>query len=355
MEGDWKLVMRLRTEVLLMLAVAGVAVLPGPPVLAQCTPFGNRPQTLLADIKPKCTGGKLLGPWSDSDGTARYACLFEPPKASAKAPLPLVVYVHPSLTTADSIVVTNLVGFVKTANLNDDPTRPGFILLAPEGRNITHLYGLPGTTDSEGPGWDNWYRQLSPADVTIDGTPYSENVDAATIDQFIAQEVATGKVDTNRIFLTGWSNGSSMAFLYGLSRPNIAAIAPYSGPNPFGYLLDPCYQTPVVGPPADNAQLTISNPTLPIDHVHNNCDIAGSCANAEWMIAQLLPLGTFVQDTIISKSQAPANGCDLSCGSSLFGSAGTIQGEQNHTRWPTVWNLAMLDFFRRHPLNGRPQ
>ena len=214
-EGNWKLVMRLRTEILLMLAFVGV--LPGRPVLAQCTPFGNPPQTLLADIKPTCTGGKLLGPWNDSDGTARYSCLYEPSQASPKAQLPLVVYVHPSETDADSIVVTDLVDLIKTANLNDDPTRPGFIMLAPEGRNITHLYGPPGTTDSQGPGWDNWYRQLAPAGVTIDGTTYPENVDAATIDQFIAQEVATGKVDTNRIFLTGWSNGSSMAFLYGLS------------------------------------------------------------------------------------------------------------------------------------------
>jgi dienelactone hydrolase len=355
MERDWKLLMRSRTGVLLMLAVIWAAVLPGPPVLAQCTPFGNPPQTLLADIKPKCSGGTLLGPWQDSDGTARYACLYQPSQASAKAPLPLVVYVHPSETNADSISVTNLVSLIKTANLNDNPARPGFILLAPEGRNITHLFGPPGTTDSQGPGWDNWYRQLAPAGATIDGTSYPENVDAATIDQFIAQEVATGQVDTNRIFLTGWSNGSSMAFLYGLSRPNIAALAPYSGPNPFGYLLDPCYQTPVTGVPADNTELTISNPTLPINHVHNSCDIAGSCPNAEWLIAQLLPLGTFVQDTLISSSQAPANGCDLTCGNSFFGSAGTVQGEENHVRWPTDWNLAMLDFFRRHPLNGRPQ
>jgi hypothetical protein len=355
MERDWKLVMRSRTGVLLMLAVVWAALAPGASVLAQCTPFGNPPETLLADIKPKCSGGTLLGPWQDSDGTARYACLYQPSQALALAKLPLVVYVHPSEANADSISVTGLVSLIKTANLNDNPARPGFILLAPEGRNITHLFGPPGTFDSQGPGWDNWYRQLTPAGVTVDGTSYPENVDAATIDQFIAQEVATGKVDTNRIFLTGWSNGSSMAFLYGLSRPNIAALAPYSGPNPFGYLLDPCYQTPVTGAPADNTELTISNPTLPINHVHNSCDIAGSCPNAEWMIAQLLPLGTFVQDTLISSSQAPANGCDLTCGNSFFGSAGTTQGEENHVRWPTDWNLAMLDFFRRHPLNGQPQ
>ncbi len=355
MDGDWKVQMGLRNRVLITLCAAGFAALAAATVFAQCTPFGNSPQELLSDIKPTCSGGKLLGPWNDSDGTARYACLYQPPQASARAQLPLVVYIHPSETNADSIVVTNLETFIKTANLNDNPASPGFILLAPEGRNITHLYGPPGTTDSQGPGWDNWYRQLSPAGVTIDGTTYVENVDAASIDQFIAQEVATGMVDTKRIFLTGWSNGSSMAFLYGLNRPNIAALAPYSGPDPFGYLLDPCYQTPVVGAAADDTQLTISNPTLPINHVHNACDIAGSCPNAEGLIAQLLPLGTFVQDTIISKTQAPANDCDLTCGNSLFGSAGTVEGEQNHVRWPTLWNLAMLDFFRRHPLNGRPQ
>ncbi len=335
----------------------GVVIVAAGSVFAQCTPFGNPPQQLLADIQPTCLGGELLGPWNDSDGTARYACLYEPPQASTTAPLPLVVWIHPSEATADTIVVTNLLSYLKTANVSGNSSKPGFILLAPEGRNTTHLYGPPGTSDSTGPGWDVWYRQFSPTgDVTVNGTLYKENVNAATIDQFIAQVVATNKVDTNRIFLTGWSNGSSMAFLYGLSRPNVAAAAPYSGPSAWGYLLDPCYQTPVVGAPPNSSDFQVFNSAMPINHIHNNCDIAGSCPNAEWVTAQLLPLGVFVQDTIINKPQAPANECDLTCGDVIYGSAdetsATSVGVQNHTRWPTLWNPALLDFFRRHPLRG---
>jgi dienelactone hydrolase len=319
-----------------------------------CTPFGNPPQAFIANVVPKCSGGKLLGPWNDSAGTPRYACLYLPSKASS-SPLPLVVYLHPSLADADSIGITNLLKTINTANVSDNPQNPGFILLAPEGRNTTHLYP---SFDSKGPGWDNWYRQISPSgEVTVGGTTYAENVDAATIDHFIDLETATGKVDPNRIFVTGWSNGAAMAFLYGLSRPNIAAIAPYSAPNPFGAFNDPCQQTPVAGAPGGNSQLQIFNPGLPTDHLHNNCDIAGICPNGELMESELLPLGVFVQDTIMDAMQEPANGCDFTCGTNPDGDPNNVKGDtvgaRNHTRWPTTWNLAILDFFRRHPLSAR--
>ena len=77
---------------------------------------------------------------------------------------------------------TNLLDFLKTANVSDDPSRPGFILLAPQGRNTTHYYPPP---DRTGTGWDNWYRQFNPQGaVTVAGKTYAENVDAATIDHF---------------------------------------------------------------------------------------------------------------------------------------------------------------------------
>src|SRR5271157_4448572 len=84
-----------------------------------CTPFGNPPRQLITkapkDI-PKCPGGKLLGPSNDSDGTARYSCLYEPKTASSTNPLPLVIYIHPSLTDADSISLTGLLKVLSSAN-----------------------------------------------------------------------------------------------------------------------------------------------------------------------------------------------------------------------------------------------
>jgi dienelactone hydrolase len=190
-----------------------------PEAVAQpCTPFGDPPATLIESTPPTCPGGGArLGPWADPDGTPRWACLWKPSARSSR-PRPLVVYLHPSLSTADGARThTNLLSFIDRADLSGDPTLAGFVLLAPQGRNTTHHYPPP---DAKGTGWDHWYRQFSPTgDVTVNGTLYPENVDAATLDHFIAELVATGGVDTRRIFLTGWSNGTSFAYEYALNRP----------------------------------------------------------------------------------------------------------------------------------------
>ncbi len=201
-------------------------------VKQSCGPFGDPPAKLIANVVPRCTDGEVLGPWNDSDGTPRYACLYQPPSPTPRRPLPLIVYLHPSLANADSVRrFTNLLDFLKTANVSDDPARPGFILLAPQGRNTTHYYSPP---DRTGTGWDNWYRQFNPSGaVTAAGKSYPENVDAATIDHFIDAVEATGKVDRQRIYVTGWSNGGAMAYLYGLNRREIAAVGVYSAADPF--------------------------------------------------------------------------------------------------------------------------
>lgn len=321
-----------------------------------CSPFGNPPATLIANVIPTCAGGMRLGAWNDADSTPRYACLYEPPQASPSNPLPLVIFLHPSLATADSIhLSTNLLSFLKAANLSDDFNKPGYIALAPEGRNTTHYYADP---DKTGPGWDNWYRQFNPAgDVTVLTTLYKENVDAAAIDHFVAAEEATGKVDVNRVFVSGWSNGGAMAYIYGLSRPNIAAVGVYSAPDPFELVLDPCPQRPVITPAADNAHLQLFNLAAPTFQVHSNCDIAGICPNGELLEGQLLLLGGSVSDAIIDSGEAAANGCMASCGANPDGDltnprAATL-GVRNHVRWPRAWTAALLDFFRRHPLNAR--
>jgi len=292
-----------------------------------------------------------MGPWSDSDGTPRFSCVYEPASASASSPLPMLVYIHPSLVNADSVFFTNLPSFMDTANLSSDPTKPGFILLAPEGRVTTHYYPVP---DSAGLGWDNWYRQFNPA-ITAD----TENVDAATIDHFIAAEVATGKVDTNRIFLTGWSNGAAMAYIYALNRTNIAAIAVYSAPDPWRFTVDPCEQLPVKSAPKNIGQIAIANRKVPTYQVHNGCDIAGLCPNTRRMEKRLRKLGVPVKDQIIGlasdpanpQNQQPAKSCFAECGTDPNGDGMNGEGSFNHNRWPTKWTQSMLDFLAAHPLS----
>ncbi len=322
----------------------------------ECSPFGDPPRALVPDVTPlTCIGGAMMAPWTDADGTARHACLYEPQSASTAAPLPLVVYVHPSLFTADTLpTVTNILSFQETADLTGDPARPGFIVVAPEGRATTHFYPTP---DDQGPGWDNWYRQLERRgrDVVVDGVTYPQNVDAATIDHFVDEEIASGKVDTRRIYVTGWSNGAAMGVLYGLNRRRIAAAAVYTAPNPFRAFDDGCPQSPVFRRARSAGEIRLDNRKLPIFHVHNACDIAGICPNGELLLTELLGIHAHVTDVIIDANQQEVLTCDPGCGTSpdaymspLDDPRGFSEGSTNHVRWPTDWTAAMLEFFRGH-------
>jgi len=338
------------------------------PTPATCSPFGTPPLaeygTWSVGPKPTCKGGKLVSGFTDSQNIARDGCLWEPPQASSTNPLPLVVFLHGTGQTADSVQLsTNTLSFQTTANVSDNPAKLGFIVLSPQGNavhialplasigplNVNLLNGLPG--------WNTFYRQYSPnGNVTIAGTAYPENADAAAIDHFIAQEVATGKVDPSRIYVMGWSDGGSMTYLYGLNRPAIAAAAIYAGPSPFQFVLesDPCAQEPVDQAPVDNYEIQIANPALPIWQIKNSCDWVTICKNEEILTQQLEELGTPIEDFFIEDNQSQFTGCEIECNDGLSNDALKIggRGYNNHIRWPTTWTAQMLDFFRQHPLGS---
>jgi poly(3-hydroxybutyrate) depolymerase len=318
---------------------------------AGCTQFGNPPQTLNSSPVPMCnaaTNGKLLGPWNDSDGTPRYACLYAPAAASATNPLPMLVWIHPSLVTADSIVSTNILSFQNDFSLATGTT--GFVVLAPEGRDTTHFYPAP---DNTGPGWDNWYRQFSPATVKIGSQSFKENVDAATIDHFIKVVQATKTVLTNKTFVSGWSNGSAMSYIYALNRSNLKSIAVYSAPDPFEAFNDPCPQTPVADKPSSIAQIRVPNPEIKAYQVHNSCDIAGLCPNSELIVSMVGAIGANPDDDVIINDLKQQVGfCDPLCGTNPDGDSssllGVTGGTLNHIEWPLTWTEQMLDFLAAH-------
>jgi dienelactone hydrolase len=320
-----------------------------------CGPFGNPPAATLGAAKPGCGGGELLGPWKDGDGTDRYACVYEPAAMKPGRRLPLLVYLHPSLFGAWTVKHTNLLDLQDTYALGGGAAGPGFIVLVPQGRDTAHHYPWP---DDHGVGWDNWYRQLSPAgDLKIGKAVYPENVDAATIDHFIAETARTGKVDTRRVHVTGWSNGAAMGLLYALNRPNVAAVAVYSSPDPFGAMDDPCRQKPVGGAPASDAEVRIYNARVPVMSVHNDCDIAGICPNTEKLAAELRAAGVDMEDVIVDSSGKRVGACAAWCGADpsgglalLHNPLGWFVGLHRHERWPSQWTPAMLDFFLAHPL-----
>jgi predicted esterase len=323
---------------------------------AMCGPFGNPPAITMGVVKPDCLHGKLLGPWKDAYDGDRYACLWEPYPAAPQRRLPLVIYLHPSLFGPKTVAKTGLLLYQDSASLSAGQ-RVGYIVLAPLARKTLHHYPRP---DDKGLGWDNWYRQLNPdGDVTVGNRRYLQNVDATTIDHFVAQVVLTGKVDPARIHIMGWSNGAAMAYLYALNRPTIAAAAVYSAPDPFGAFNDPCPQTPVKGPPANVSQIQIFNPGVPTMHLHNSCDIAGICPNGERMARHLEAAGVPVHDTIVDFLGNQVTQCTLSCGTSESGNTtpssdplGYSVGFMEHARWPKKWTPAMLDYLRAHPLDA---
>jgi len=336
-----------------LLACCAALAFAGTAAAQVCGPFGDPPRPMTLDpTQTTCAGGTSMPAWADADGTVRHACLWEPASASPTAPLPLIIYLQPSLFTADTVpVATNILSFQSTANVSGDRARPGFIVVAPWGRSTEHYYPAP---DDQGTGWDNWYRQFDP-DSTFGAMTYRENVDVAAIDHFVDAELATGKVDTRRIYVTGWSNGAAMGVLYALNRKRVAAAAVYTAPNPFEAFDDPCAQLPVGRAPRSDGEIRVANPRLALYHVHNACDIAGICPNGELMRAQLRHVHARVTDVIIDGSQQQVAACDPGCGTNPDANMsfqddprGFTEGTQNHTRWPDQWTASMLDFFRRH-------
>lgn len=298
--------------------------------------YGNppRPMTQTVDgllaIVNLCEllGGDLLDDFTDADGTPRQACLLTPSTATSQAPLPLLVWVHPSLFPMDTVRITDIPLLMNTADLSGDPARPGFIMLLPAGRDTRHFYPFP---DDTGLGWDNWYRNLDRDSPNL-------NVDVAALDHFIAAAVARGNVDPKRVFMSGWSNGSSMTILYALNTPGIAAAAVYSAPDPFSEFNDPCPQAPFGNNPA------------PIYHVHNACDVMGICPGGAALFEELRSSGLSpeAQDVILDPLLVQVQACDALCnpGEPLGASLGTVQ----HLRWPLGWTDDMFEFLRDHPL-----
>jgi dienelactone hydrolase len=335
-----------------------------------CNPFGNAPRPVepfFDDLwGPTCIGqgGRKMAEWQDSNGNTRESCLYLPKAASTDHKLPLVIYLHPSIAGPDmSLPITNVRAQLNTADLTGDPARAGFIMVAPYGRVTDRFYPFPDQGMS--PGWDNWYRQVNPAGRDIDGQHYVENVDIASIDHYVAEVLATGMVDTSRVYVMGWSNGSAMATLYVLNRPNIAAAAIYSSPDPFQAFDDPCPQMPVTTYPKDDTQLQLTAPQVPIYQIHNDCDIGGICPNSDLLASSLADhhAGTMTM-LMIDSFEEETGACLDACGTdptAAYSSAFDLQtdlanlpgltlGTLNHLRWPDVWTDSMFRFLRDHPL-----
>lgn len=161
--------------------------------------------------------------------------------------------------------------------------------------------------------------------------------------------------------MMGWSNGAGMAMIYAMNRPQLAAAAVYSAPNPIDALSDPCGQTPVTGAPRNDTELQVFNPGVPIVHVINHCDIQSGCPTGLALDNTLrVTAAAAPRLQIIDGLQMPVDRCMALCGtnprdkdytdlSSGIPAAVSADGTLLHLRWPTDSTADFFSFLREHP------
>jgi len=289
-----------------------------------CSATGTPPLETVAPVteRPGCQGGQVLS--FDQAGVTRYACFNRPPQAVAgAAKWPMIVYLHGSMTTPDSLYRSGHALFALSRDypLSTQAATKGFLLLAPEGRRAK-AWASDGPHTGTGYHWDEWQRD--PA----------KNLDVQAIDHFIEQAVATGLVDPRQIYVFGWSNGADMAVLYGAWRAErIAAVGQYAGTDP--WQRSPC---PVAMPAGRQVPLVL---------LRNLCDALAQCsATSSWSNTLALrnwPLRR-VDLSWAGKEAGPDAQCVQACGEA--------RGLYEHIRWPqqTVLGDQLLGFFKAHPL-----
>ncbi len=301
------------------------------------------------------------GPARSRDGISgvrRYACVYEPPGASAVSRRPLVVWLHGGgAGTADNVydatsIRTKAVDF----DLSNDPDRPGFFLLSVQGRSLRY----PTFTPRDGHHHDFYYREL--------GAP-STNPDIANLDALIDQLVSTGRVDPQRIYVMGWSNGGFFSQLYAIARNvtptpagnRVAAAVAFSAADPFHNTREDQSPSCRLEPYPSSA--------VPILLISRSCDIV-ACDDAQlarlgiespspghvvstWQHDLLARVGNQNVDRIIVAGNGRiTDACSHSFLCSL--PVATL----NHLRWPDGvadhsgrdHEPAMLGFLREHPL-----
>ncbi|TKY85300.1 hypothetical protein EX895_005462 [Sporisorium graminicola] len=307
-----------------------------------CTKYGDPPAKVLSDFESPdglldvidvCHGEIVT--MADNLGYKRRFCFFANPKSTEEKPLPLLVWLHPSLLTATlSFPMSGIDAVRDTQSLNnEDPSRLGFSYIVPAGRNIVHHYLEP---NHQGLGWDNWYRNL-------DRSSPSLNADVDLIDKAITYAKDHISVDQRRVFMSGWSNGGSLSELYAANTDGIAAAAVYSAPDPYRDSQDPCAQVP--------------HPkyATPVRDVHNSCDIVGTCTTGLYYFNDLkkryasLPQSIVVIDDVTAaiKGKDGSASCDPDC----QGPCETPEGLLAHTRYPISRNDdTIFAFLRSNPL-----
>jgi poly(3-hydroxybutyrate) depolymerase len=235
---------------------------------------------------------------------------------------------------------------------------------------------------ARGSSWSRWGRNLHwPTADPEEGSKHDSyhrnpatNRDVAFVDHLIDSLVAEGVADPKRIYLTGWSNGARFAAYYGITRHEtstpggnkVAAIAPYSGGDPFENIASTqapsCKQAPY---PAT---------TLPFLLISRDCDgIACNQEQFDYFVLNgwTMTPGNQAEGWITTLTSPPMNdasvqwlkidhlGADAGfCMATGPASCRIVLAVRNHFCWPDGVSdgggndreLDMLNFFKANPL-----
>jgi polyhydroxybutyrate depolymerase len=157
------------------------------------------------------------------DGIVRTYKLHIPASYSDGTKIPLVIAIHGYTSSA--------ISFENGTLLSDKADAEGFIVVYPNGLKYPWTTSNPQAWNAGG-GYEEW----------TGGTD-----DVGFIDQMIELICKYYTIDRNRIFVTGHSNGSFMAYrlAYELSD-KITAIAPHSGQMLYLPIIAPTYKVSVL-------------------------------------------------------------------------------------------------------------
>ena len=292
----------------------------------------------------------------DPHGVTRYSCEFRPDGADASSPRPLLLYVHGSGGSARTVyAATSLRTKAIDQDLSGDPQRPGFVLVAPQSRNLH----WPTKDPQDGAKHDTFHRSL--------GTN-STNPDLRFYDHLVDTLVDEGVVDPARIYIMGWSNGARFAATYAIARHatptpggnHVTAVANYSGGDPFENTrhdqVPSCKQDPY------------PTSAVPFWLTSRSCDgvVCSQALADQWLAAEIPVSPGNVAETwiatlrevigdphvtwdLVDDEALPADACDPDC---------TIaRAVENHIYWPDGIDDGsnndreplMLEFLRGHP------
>lgn len=278
---------------------------PGEP---SCVEERGTPEPVSRTIgRPACQAATVFE-WKDGSGSPRYACLYAPPDASKRTPLPLLVYFHgssPGLDDPSSISkLTSLRSKAGAVDLSGDPLRRGYFILGVQGRLLGKSLGATFDTSFVSP----------------------DNLDKLATDRFVDMAIEQGLIDPKRIYAVGMGKGAEMAATYAMLRADrVAAFAAYA---------------PSIPP----AKWSCPGPPPPGIVLYRACDTVTTCDEVEgWLrsregqnaATKSLRLG---DDTKEEPNCAVKQKCSKK------------KGEAHHYRWPKGREKDLLAFFAQHAL-----